>query len=80
MLRTNFKHKTCYNSLILVQLQHTHPPTYKLIATNFNENKSSNYLEVHLNPGTYFILIYNKHPQEHVLPYNLTLFSSDAFL
>ena len=44
MLRTSFKHKKCYNTIILARLDSALPHSYKLIASSFSENKSCNYL------------------------------------
>ena len=83
MLRVNYKHKKCYNSVLVVKSQsesHIRDNDYELIKTSFYENKEYNFLELNLEPGRYFVIVYNSHPQEVNLSYNLTLFSSEEFI
>ena len=81
-LRTNYKQIKCYNSVFLASQHRSQDQllAYRLVGSCFREHRDSCYLEAELEPGEYFLVVYNWHSQQHSLPYNLTLFSEQQFV
>lgn len=53
MLRANFRHKKCYNTLMLIRKVRNVDKEMRcqLVLTEFHENKDSNYVQAELEPG-----------------------------
>lgn len=63
MVRVDYKHKKCYNSLILIKTGSEREATNTIVQSSFHESKDSNYIEAVLEPGQYSLIVYNTHPQ-----------------